>query len=64
MLHWTYLFLYLFFGCAKRVMYSTGWKHIANRTGWERIETIQLEEEHPDLVHGAEGDNYDRKREV
>ena len=64
MLHCVYLFFQLFLGCAKRCTCSAGGKDIGNRTGWERIETAQLGEERPDLVHGAEGDNYGRKREV
>lgn len=55
------LFLRLFLGCAKRRARSAGGKGIGNRTGWERIEAAQLGEEHPDLVRGAEGDNYGRE---
>lgn len=42
---------------------SAGEKDIGNRSGWERIEAAQLGEEHPNLAHGAEGDDYGRKEE-
>lgn len=64
MLHCIYLFFQLSLACAKRRTHSAGEKGIGNRSGWERIEPAQLGKEHPDLTHGAEGDNYDRKREV
>lgn len=43
---------------------SAGEKGIGNRSGWERKEPAQLGKEHPNLAHGAEGDDYGRKREV
>lgn len=64
MLHCIYLFFQLIHACAKRCTHSAGEKGVGNRSGWEKIEPAQLGKEHPDLAHGAEGDNYGSKREV
>lgn len=65
MLHCIYLFFQLIHAfvrkCTNR---SAGEKSIGNRSGWERIEPAQLGKELPNLPHGAEGDDYGRKRGV
>lgn len=65
MLHCIYLFFQLIHAfvrkCTNR---SAGEKGIGNRSGWERIEPAQLGKELPNLPHGAEGDDYGRKRGV
>lgn len=65
MLHCIYLLFQLIHAYAKRCTHrSAGEKGIRNRSGWKRIEPSELGKEHPDLAHGAEEDNYGRKREV
>lgn len=58
------MFFQLSLICAKRCTHSAGEEGTGKRSGWERIEPAQLGKEHPDLTHGAERDNYGRKREV